>query len=47
MSGDGNFAYAVQAVENLERHVELAALPANLSEELAHVADGRQLFTPR
>ena len=46
VSGDGDFAYAVQAVKNLGKHVEVAAFPANLSAELANVADDRQLFTP-
>jgi uncharacterized LabA/DUF88 family protein len=46
VSGDGDFAYAVQAVKNLGKHVEVAAFPANLSWELSSVADDRELFTP-
>ena len=46
VSGDGDFAYAVQAVKNLGKHVEIAAFPSNLSWELANVADDRELFTP-
>ena len=46
VSGDGDFAYAVQAVKDLGKHVEVAAFPANLSWELAQVADDRQFFTP-
>ena len=46
VSGDGDFSYAVQAVKNMGKHVEVAAFPANLSGELAQVADNRVLFTP-
>lgn len=47
VSGDGDFAYAVQAVKNMGKHVEIAAFSANLSRELAQVADERELFTPK
>lgn len=46
VSGDGDFSYAVQAVKDLGKHVEVAAFPANLSYELAQVADDREFFTP-
>ena len=46
VSGDGDFAYAVQAVKDMGKHVEVAAFPANLSGELAQVADVCELFTP-
>ena len=46
VSGDGDFAYAVQTVKDLGKHVEVAAFPANLSWELAHVADQREFFEP-
>ena len=46
VSGDGDFSYALQAVKNMGKHVEVAAFPANLSHELAQVADDRELFTP-
>ena len=46
VSGDGDFAYAVQAVKNMGKHVEIAAFQSNLSWELTQVADERQLFTP-
>jgi uncharacterized LabA/DUF88 family protein len=46
VSGDGDFAYALQAVKDMGKHVEVAAFPANLSWELAHVADERDYFTP-
>ena len=46
VSGDGDFAYAVQTVKNMGKHVEVAAFPANLSWELANAADEREFFTP-
>lgn len=46
VSGDGDFAYAIQAAKNMGKHVEVAAFPANLSWELAQVADDRELLTP-
>ena len=46
VSGDGDFSYAVQAVKDIGKQVEVAAFQANLSMELAQVADDRELFTP-
>ena len=46
VTGDGDFAYAAQAVKDAGKHVEIAAFPANLSWELANVADRREFFTP-
>jgi uncharacterized LabA/DUF88 family protein len=46
VTGDGDFAYAVQAAKDLGKHVEVAAFPANLSNELAQVADDRLFFNP-
>ncbi len=46
VSGDGDFAYAAQAVKNMGKHVEIAAFPANLARELANVADDCELLTP-
>lgn len=46
VSGDGDFAYAVQTVKDLGKHVEVAAFPSNLSWELAHVADRREFLDP-
>ena len=46
VSGDGDFAYAVQAAKDMGKHVEVAAFSSNLSGELAQVADERELFTP-
>ncbi len=39
ISGDADFAYAVQAVKNLGKHVEVMAFPSNLSYELSQTAD--------
>ena len=47
VSGDGDFAYAVQTVKNMGKHVEVAAFSANLSRELSQVADNREDFTPK
>lgn len=44
VSGDADFAYAVQTVKNRGKYVEVAAFPANLSWDLAHIADDRHLF---
>ena len=46
VSGDGDFAYALQAAKDLGKHVEVAAFPSNLAWELANVADDREFFTP-
>jgi uncharacterized LabA/DUF88 family protein len=46
VSGDGDFAYAVQQVKNSGKHVEVAAFPSNLAWELTQVADDRIFFTP-
>ena len=46
VSGDGDFSYAVKAVKDVGKHVEIAAFPANLSWDLVHVADDREFFTP-
>ena len=46
VSGDGDFAYALQAVKNYGKHVEVAAFPSNLSWELAQIADKCEYFEP-
>ena len=46
VSGDGDFSYAVKAVKDMGKHVEVAAFQANLSMELAQICDDRELFTP-
>ncbi len=44
VSGDGDFTYAVQAVKNSGKYVEVAAFSANLSWDLVQVADDRRFF---
>ena len=44
VSGDGDFAYAVQAVKDSGKYVEIAAFPANLSWDMAQIADDRHFF---
>ena len=46
VSGDGDFAYAVKTAKDLGKHVEVAAFTANLSSDLAQVADAREVLTP-
>ena len=46
VSGDGDFAYALQAVKNYGKHVEVAAFRSNLSWELAQIADRCEYFEP-
>ena len=46
VSGDGDFSYAVQAVRDMGKHVEVAAFASNLSPELTQAADDREIFTP-
>ena len=44
VTGDGDFTYAVQAVKNFGKYVEIVAFPANLSWDLAQVADDRNFL---
>jgi uncharacterized LabA/DUF88 family protein len=44
VSGDGDFAYAVQQLKNLGKHVEVAYFVNNVSRELLEVADQRHLL---
>ena len=46
VTGDGDFAYAAQAVKDLGKHVQVAAFQANLALELGNVADEREMLTP-
>ena len=39
VSGDGDFAYALQTVKNMGKHVEVAAFSNTLSHELTQIAD--------
>ncbi len=44
VSGDGDFAYAVKAVKNGGKYVEVAAFPSNLSWDMAQIADDRHFL---
>ena len=39
VTGDGDFAYAIQTIKNFGRHIEVVSFPGNLSYELSQVAD--------
>lgn len=44
VSGDADFAYAVQAVKNMGKHVEVAYFEGGVSKDLLDVADNRYLL---
>lgn len=44
VSGDSDFAYALQAVKNMGKHVELAYFERGVSKDLLEVADNRYLL---
>lgn len=44
VSGDADFAYALQAVKNMGKHVEVAYFESGISRDLLSVADDRQLL---
>jgi uncharacterized LabA/DUF88 family protein len=44
VSGDSDFAYALQAVKNMGKHVEVAYFETNVSRELLDIADNRHLL---
>jgi uncharacterized LabA/DUF88 family protein len=44
VSGDADFAYAVQAVKNMGKHVEVAYFENGISRDLLEVADHRYLL---
>jgi uncharacterized LabA/DUF88 family protein len=44
VSGDADFAYAVQAVKNMGKHVEVAYFESGTSKDLLEVADNRYLL---
>jgi uncharacterized LabA/DUF88 family protein len=44
VSGDGDFTYALQAVKNMGRHVEVAYFGSNVSRNLLEVADKSTLL---
>ena len=45
VSGDGDFAYAVQSAKDSGAQIEVAAFPSNLSSELANSADYTKILT--
>lgn len=44
VSGDADFAYALQAVKNMGKHVEVAYFESGVSKDLLDVADDRHLL---
>ena len=44
VSGDADFAYALQAVKNVGKHVEVAYFESGVSKDLLDVADNRHLL---
>jgi len=44
VSGDADFAYALQAVKNMGKHVEVAYFEGGTSRDLVNVADDRHLL---
>lgn len=44
VSGDADFAYALQAVKNRGKHIEVAYFETNISRDLLEVADDRHLL---
>jgi len=45
VSGDADFAYALQAVKNMGKHVEVAYFESGVSKDLLNVADNRHLLS--
>jgi uncharacterized LabA/DUF88 family protein len=44
VSGDADFAYALQAIKNMGKHVEVAYFESNISKDLLNVADNKHLL---
>jgi uncharacterized LabA/DUF88 family protein len=44
VSGDADFAYAIQAVKNMGKHVEVAHFESGVSKDLLDVSDNRYLL---
>ncbi len=44
VSGDADFAYALQAVKNMGKHVEVAYFESGVSKDLLDVSDNRHLL---
>ena len=47
VSGDADFAYALQAVKNMGKHVEVAYFESGVSKDLLDVADNRHFLDRR
>ena len=45
VSGDGDFTYAVKAIKELGKYVEVVAFSSNLSKQLAEESDGHTQLT--
>ena len=45
VSGDSDFAYALQAVKNMGKHVEVAYFESGVSRDLLNVADDRHVLS--
>ncbi|MBI4329073.1 MAG: NYN domain-containing protein [Chloroflexi bacterium] len=46
VSGDGDFAYAIQTVKNMGKYAEVVVFESNQSPELIQIADERVVLTP-
>jgi len=44
VSGDSDFAYALQAVKNMGKHVDVAYFESGVSKDLLNIADNRHLL---
>jgi len=44
VSGDSDFAYALQAIKNMGKHVEVAYFESGISKDLLNVADNEHLL---
>jgi uncharacterized LabA/DUF88 family protein len=44
VSGDSDFAYALQAIKNMGKHVEVAYFESGVSKDLLDLADNRHLL---
>ena len=44
VSGDSDFAYALQAVKNMGKHVEVAYFESGVSKDLLNIADDRHVL---
>jgi uncharacterized LabA/DUF88 family protein len=47
VSGDSDFAYALQAVKNMGKHIEVAYFETNISKDLLDIADNRHLLNQK